>query len=102
MDATLCSGDQKSAFYIYDGEEYVIFDIPRSFDKEHLNYSTIEKIKDGIFLNTKYVPRVKMFKRPKVVVFMNELPDMTKLSEDRYDIFEINNLKTNLLLDPKK
>lgn len=64
-----------------------------------LNYSTIEKIKDGIFVNTKYESNMKFYTPPKVVVFMNEYPNMKKLSEDRYEIYEINNPNYNSSLE---
>lgn len=62
---------------IYNGEdEYVVLDIWRSMK---LNYKVIEWIKDG---GVRWDP-------PKVMVMMNVMPDRTKLSRDRYDIFEI-------------
>lgn len=45
----------KDAFFLYNGEPIAIFDIPRS-SSEFINYATIEKIKDGLFVSTKYTP----------------------------------------------
>ncbi|KAJ8310368.1 hypothetical protein KUTeg_012233 [Tegillarca granosa] len=52
-----------------------------------------EDIKNGIFNSTKYESKtVVTQKKTKIVCFMNFLPDMNKLSADRYHIMEINQL----------
>ena len=74
--------------YHWKGEKFVIFDCVRS-SQEHLNYEIIELIKNGRFLSGKYEGERKWFKRPSVCVMLNCLPDVNKLSEDRYDLYII-------------
>lgn len=54
---------------------------------EFLNYSILEMLKDRVIFSPKYETVTKVMKKnPHVVVFMNEAPDMTKMTDDRYDI----------------
>lgn len=71
--------------YAYKDEKIVVFDLCRH-DKDHINYGTIEQFKNKQMFSSKYESRVKLVHCKSVIVFMNEMPDMTKLSEDRYDI----------------
>lgn len=72
----------------------IICDIPRS----QLNpgiYTTLENIKNGVIKHSKYQGVDK--KRDSechVIVFSNELPDLTKWSQDRYHLFTIMKDKT--------
>ena len=74
----------------YNYEPIVIFDIPRS-KQEHMDhiYTVIEQFKNGFFFDPKYETENKIFVRPHVLVFANTLPDITKLSEDRWVIKNI-------------
>lgn len=74
--------------HAYDGQPIVVFDLVRS-SLEHTNWEAIEQIKNGIIFCSKYVSTLKSFKPPSVAVFMNHMPDRTRLSSDRYDIMEI-------------
>lgn len=67
----------------------VFIDAPRSKQGEYIQYDFLEELKDGSMLNTKYESRMLEFPRLHVVVMMNELPDMSKLSDDRYKVIEI-------------
>jgi len=61
-----------------------LVDVPRS-QMEFLQYSVLEMLKDQTIFSPKYHSMTKTLSRaPFVVVFCNEEPDMTKLSEDRY------------------
>jgi len=54
---------------------------------EHLCYHFLEKLKDRMIQSTKYTPVLKILQHiPHVVVFSNEPPDETKLSQDRFII----------------
>ena len=76
--------------YIYrEQTKILLIDVPRS-RTEHLQYSFLEAVKDGRLFSTKYESRMKTFMPPHVVVFMNEEPDMTALSADRYKYIIIN------------
>lgn len=63
-----------------------IIDAPRSKQGEFLQYDFLEELKNGRVFNTKYESCMIEFKPPHVIVMMNEMPDMTKLSEDRYKL----------------
>lgn len=65
----------------------LVVDVPRE-KGEHLQYSFLEQVKDGILSSPKYQSEIKMFPPPHVLVFMNEEPNMNSLSEDRYHIIK--------------
>lgn len=67
-----------------------VFDIPRG-QLEFLQYNVLEKLKDRVVFSPKYVSRTKILKEiPHVIVFTNEQPDLTKMTEDRYYIYNVN------------
>lgn len=88
----LIRGAQKQMFYNYDGQRYVFFDLTRSEDPEHqqLPYQAIETIKNGFRPTSMYGKRSQFFSIPHLVVMMNENPDETKLSRDRYMKFTLS------------
>ena len=57
---------------------------------EFLNYSFLESVKDGMIFSPKYESKTVRMNKCHVVVLMNELPDMTKLSADRYLVVELD------------
>lgn len=74
------------AHCIDESKRVFLFDLPRS-GAEFLQYSVLEQLKDGFIFSPKYNSRTKILsKKAHVCVFMNEQPDFTKLSEDRYEI----------------
>jgi hypothetical protein len=74
------------AHVIDDSKSVFLFDLPRS-QSEFLQYSILEQLKDKMVFSPKYNSRMKFLQHtPHVVVFMNEPPDMTKLSVDRYKV----------------
>lgn len=80
------------AHVVDESKSVFLFDLPRS-QSEFLQYSVLEQLKDQMVFSPKYNSRMKMLHhRPHVVVFMNEHPDMTKLSQDRYDIINWHTL----------
>ena len=56
---------------------------------EYMNFDFLESVKDGMVFSTKYESVVKTLDKVHVVVLMNEMPDMSKLSDDRYHIIKI-------------
>lgn len=81
-------GKYADILYAYRFERVVFFDWPRDAD-DRFPYSVVESFKNGYFLSTKYDVRRCRFSVPHVVVFSNCLPDMSKLSLDRFEIKEI-------------
>lgn len=66
----------------------IVFDIPRN-NGNHVSYSAIESIKNGMIVNTKFETGYKLFNPPHVVVLANEPPEICMLSRDRWKIKEI-------------
>lgn len=66
-----------------------IFDYTRSQD-DKVSYQALEEIKNGIFFNTKYESMQVVYDCPHVVIFANFLPELNKLSKDRWKIIDIN------------
>jgi hypothetical protein len=90
--------------YMFDGQEYILFDLTRS-NLEVLNYDLMERLKNGKITSTKYECKRIFRKSTKMVVFMNEEPDKTKLSEDRWDIYDLDKeIEENpdLMMDAEK
>lgn len=83
------------AYEYQEGTEVFILDCPRSKQGDYIQYDFLESVKDGRLFSPKYESRTKRFKPPHVFVFMNESPDMSKLSEDRYSLVDVNNPNIN-------
>lgn len=66
-----------------------LIDVPR-YNVGYLNYGTIEQLKNGFIFSGKYEGGQFIFPIPHIFIFMNEMPDLTTLSEDRYDITQLN------------
>lgn len=54
-------------------------------------YGAIEAIKDGLVFSGKYEGGFRMFPHPHIVIFANWHPDITQLTEDRWDIRMLRN-----------
>lgn len=67
----------------------LIVDVPKS-KGEFLQYDFLEQVKDGYLMSSKYNSHMKVFKPPHVIVMMNEEPDRTKLSHDRFKYIYID------------
>lgn len=62
-------------------------DCCRSKQGVFIQYDFLEELKNGLIMSGKYHSKMKTLKSaPHIVVMMNEPPDMTKLSRDRYNI----------------
>jgi len=74
----------------YQGEPVVVINITRNEgQKNQVNYSILETLKDGHGFNTMYEPGTKLWKIPHVFVFSNIYPDVSALSSDRWVIVDI-------------
>lgn len=66
-----------------------LFNLPRG-GMEFLQYTILEQLKDRVVFSPKYASSTKIIKTLcHVVVFCNEQPDLTKMTEDRYNINNI-------------
>lgn len=66
----------------------VIFDVPR-VNAGHVSYQSIEAIKNGLFFSGKYESAMCRFNRPHVIVFSNQEPEIENLSEDRWNVVQL-------------
>lgn len=71
--------------YAYEGQRIVVFDFTRTLE-EHVNYSLLEAVKNGMIVSTKYESVLKNYKSPWLLVFANFQPNVHKMSEDRWQI----------------
>lgn len=67
----------------------IILDIPRE-SLNYLSYTGIEEIKNGCFFSSKYECEMVIYNNPHVVIFANDLPEINKVSRDRWKIYKIN------------
>nr|QKV51285.1 putative replication associated protein [Crucivirus sp.] len=83
----LVLGNAKSSdiAHIWNGEDIVVFDFSRS-QESHINYGIIEDIKNGRVFSPKYNGKVKIYMSPHIVCFSNFHPELSKMSQDRWDI----------------
>jgi hypothetical protein len=87
----LTSSKHENLAYAYKVDTNVLFmDVPRS-KYEYLSFDFLESVKNGCLFSGKYASCTKRFDTPHVVVFMNQMPPMDKLSTDRYDVEVITN-----------
>jgi Putative viral replication protein len=83
----MCPGKRADMAYILRTDiRVLILDAPRSKQGEFIQYDFLEDVKNGYCFSSKYESSIKHFKSPHLVVLMNEPPDLTKLSSDRFDI----------------
>lgn len=79
------------AHAIDNNKSIFLFNVPRG-GMEFLQYTILEQIKDRQVFSPKYNSQMKTFMHPNhVVVFSNELPNMEKMTYDRYFLYHIPN-----------
>lgn len=77
------------AYSIETDKDIFLFNVGRDC-MQYVQYSILEALKDRRIYSSKYESRMKILQnRPHVIVFSNEMPDMSKLTLDRYDIKEL-------------
>lgn len=83
-------GRKADMAFVLDPTIKVLFiDAPRSKQGEFIQYDFLEDVKNGYVFSSKYESRTKQLGKVHVCVMMNEQPDMTKLSADRYNIINV-------------
>lgn len=66
-----------------------LFNVPRG-GMEYLQYTVLEQLKDRVVFSPKYNSSTKLLlNKCHVVVFCNEAPDQSKMSEDRFCIIDL-------------
>lgn len=71
--------------------DLVVFPIPKSYNSDYLSYEVLENIKDMYFYSGKYEGGMINGNSPHLIIFSNELPNVDKLSSDRWRIYKIKN-----------
>jgi hypothetical protein len=74
------------------------FDFPRDMENKNF-YESLENIKDGMITSSKYLSHSAIFNSPHIVVMANFPPNISKLSKDRWRIFEITSNYNWLAVD---
>jgi len=78
-------------FQIKDTDTTLIYDLPKSYDHTFMSYTTLELFKTGHWRSSKYEGNYVSRKTDgSVIIFSNRLPDVTKLSADRWIIISID------------
>lgn len=67
----------------------IVCNIPKSFDSSYLSYTGLEEVKDMLFYSGKYEGGMVDGNPPHLIVFSNRLPELNKMSEDRWKIYNI-------------
>ncbi len=69
----------------------IIINIPRS-TLDYVSYTGIEEIKDMFFFSGKYEGGMICGRSPHVLIFANEEPQYEKMSNDRWKVFNVDEL----------
>lgn len=93
----LNAGDNKNiANIVYNKDmrlcKCLFLDIPRTKGNK-CPYAVLECVKNGIITNTKFETGAKVFNAPHIFITSNFPPDLSELSLDRWQIYEINEKK---------
>jgi hypothetical protein len=77
--------------FSFDEQSAYVIDMPRALKKDHLYsfYAGLEELKNGFCYDKRYSGKCRYMDRPNVVVFTNKPPEWDMLSEDRWDVYEI-------------
>jgi len=85
--ACMFSIQEKENSFDLNDDIVCIFNLTRS--TEGISYKAIECVKDGMLFSPKYESNCLIFNHPHVIIFSNQLPDVSKLSEDRWNIYRL-------------
>lgn len=77
----------------------ILWDVPRSII-DYVSWEGVENIKNGIFFSTKYESKQIIMDCPHVLMFANQPPPLSKLSEDRWKIMRVTTNGYNLTKTP--
>lgn len=74
----------------YEGQFCIVVDIARSTKWNNALYVAMETIKDGLVYDTRYHTTIRDIHGVKVLVTCNTKPNLSKLSADRWRLFDAN------------
>lgn len=72
----------------YNGEPYIVIDLPRDVKWNSSLYAGVEAIKDGLVADARYHASTRNIRGVKVLVLANTRPKLDRLSADRWRIYE--------------
>lgn len=92
------ASDMKNAIIDYEKKrtelpKIIVINIPRSVNQTYISWSGIEEIKDMFFYSGKYEGGMICGANPHVFIFTNNIPDLAKMSTDRWKIINITDQK---------
>lgn len=67
----------------------ILINIPKSVDSDFISYTGIEEVKDMFFYSGKYEGGMVCGENPHVFIFSNEVPNISKMSKDRWKVVNI-------------
>lgn len=72
-----------------------LVDMPRALSKDKLYqfFAGIEKLKSGYCYDDRYKFQRRLFNRPRICLFTNEIPDLSLLSKDMWKLWEVSDNK---------
>lgn len=73
------------AYMVDETKTHFFVNVPRG-GMEFLQYTVLEQLKDQLLVSAKYQSQLKRLPKCHVIVMCNEEPDVTKMSEDRFNI----------------
>lgn len=90
------NGKKADMVYAIKDPKIVLINFSRT-NESHVNYDAIESVKDGILYSPKYESHAKIFNSPHVVIFSNFKPEIHSMSQDRWELYNLDLEKsTNL------
>lgn len=73
----------------------LLYDVPRACGAA-VSFQIIERVKNGLMFSQKYHSDMHVFPSMHVICFANQPPNMEGLSEDRWNVYEINPIGLDL------
>lgn len=70
--------------------DLILINLPRSFNNDYLSFTGIEEVKDMCFYSGKYEGGMVLGNCPHIIIFSNQLPNLQELSNDRWNIYDID------------
>ena len=83
-------GKGADIYHAYDNQKIILYDIPRSVDENIINWSVLEKLKDGVVFSGKYESRLKYRNHNShIIIFSNSPLPAGVFSEDRIRMIDL-------------
>lgn len=81
-----------ASLYIDQGyRDIIVIDIPRTSKWTPEMYESLERIKDGLVRDPRYNNRTVNIRGVKIIVTTNYVPNVRKLTKDRWDVYLLEN-----------